>query len=119
MATVTGIFTVDYGNTITVTGSSGTLAQNAVSGPIVLGKRRIFKIMGKDTTSGASVAQLGFTFGLSTGTVAPSPTSSSPFFSLTQDLTFDTGDSYDEINLGNFHNGADSVDYSVVILSKY
>lgn len=118
MATVTGVWVVDYANTITVTSASGTLASSAVSGPITIGPHRLFKVMGKDTTSTAAIAQLGFTFGLSTGTTAPSPTSGSPFFSLSQDLTFDTG-MYDQINLGNFHNGSDSVDYSIVLLSKF
>jgi hypothetical protein len=119
MATMTAVWVLDYANTITVTNNEGTLAASVVSGPITLGKNRIFKVMGKDTTTPASSAQIAFTMGLSTGTVAPSPTAASPFFSLTQDLTFDTGALYDQINLGNFHNGADSIDYSIVILSKY
>ena len=119
MATLTGIYSIDYANTITVTGNEGTLAANASSGAITLGKRRLFMISVKDTTTPASLAQISFTFGLSTGTTAPAPTSSSPFFSLTQSLVFDTGDVYDQIQLANFHNGSDSVDYSVVLLSKY
>jgi len=118
MATLTGIFTPDYANTVTITGNEATLAANAVSGPITLGQHRLFMLSVKDTTTPASISQVSFTMGLSTGTVAPSPTASSPFFSLTQNLVFDTG-MYDQINLGNFHNGADSIDYSVVLLSKF
>jgi hypothetical protein len=119
MATITAIFPVDYANTITVANVTGTLAANATSGVIQLGKRRLFMISVKDTTTPASLSQIAFTFGISTGTTAPSPTSGSPFWSLTQSLVFDTGDHYDQIQLGNFHNGADSVDYSVVLLEKY
>jgi hypothetical protein len=119
MATLTGIFSVDYANTITVTSNEGTLAANAASGVIQLGKNRIFMISCKDTTTPASLSQISITFGLSTGTTAPAPTGASPFFSLTQTLVFDTGNVYDQIQLANFHNGADSIDYSVILLNKY
>jgi hypothetical protein len=119
VATITGIFQIDYANTITVTGNEGTLAASASSGVIQLGKRRLFMVSVKDTTTPASNAQISFTFGLSTGITAPAPVAGSPFWSVSQSLVFDTGDIYDQLQLANFHNGADSVDYSLVLLSKY
>jgi len=118
MATVTAIFVPDYANTVTVSGNAATLTSSSVSGPIVLGAHRLFMLNVKDTTTPGSIAQIAFTMGLSTGTAAPSPTSAAPFFSIAQALVFDTG-MYDSINLGNFHNGSDSIDYSILLLSKF
>lgn len=118
MATVTAVFVPDYANTITVSSNEGTLTNGSVSGAITLGAHRLFMLSAKDTTTPSSISQISFTMGLSTGTTAPSPTASSPFFSLTQNLVFDTG-MYDQINLGNFHNATDSIDYSIVLLSKF
>lgn len=118
MATITAVFVPDYANTVTVANTEGTLTNGSVSGPITLGAHRLFMLSAKDTTTPASISQIAFTMGLSSGTTAPSPTSSSPFFSLTQSLIFDTG-MYDQINLGNFHNATDSIDYSIVLLSKF
>jgi hypothetical protein len=119
MSTVNAIFTVDYTNTISVPNNTGTLVANAASGIIQLGKRRIYMISAKDTTTPAALAQVSFTVGLSNGVPAPTPVSGSPFFSLSQTLVFDTGEVYDQLQLANFHNGADSIDYSVVLLSKF
>jgi hypothetical protein len=125
MATMTAVFCVDYANTITVANGTGTLAASASSGVIQLGKRRLYMISAKDTTTPASLSQISVTFGLSVKgggtaqTLAPAPVSGSPFFSLTQNLVFDTGDNYDQIQLANFHNGADAIDYSVILLSKF
>jgi hypothetical protein len=125
MASVTAIFGVDYANTITTANAEGTLAANAASGIIQLGKRRIFMVSVKDTTTPAAISQVSFTFGLSVlnggtaASLAPAPVATSPFWSLSQGLVFDTGDHYDQIQLANFHNGADSIDYSVVLLDKY
>jgi hypothetical protein len=119
MASVTAIFGVDYGNTITTANAEGTLAASATSGIIQLGKRRIFMVSCKDTTTPAALSQISFTFGFSGGVTAPAPVTTSPFWSLSQGLVFDTGDHYDQIQLANFHNGADSIDYSVVLLDKF
>ena len=119
MAINTFIPCIDYANTITLTNGQGTLTNGSVSGVIQLGKRRVFMISTKDTTTPGSISQIAVTFGLSTGTGAPAPTSASPFFSTTQVLIFDMGDVYDQIQVGNFHNSTDSIDYSVCLLSKF
>jgi hypothetical protein len=120
MATVAGVFTIDYVASATLTNGTGTLAVNTTSGIIQLGKHRIYQISVKDTTTPASITQVAFTAGLSTGTTAPAPTGASPFLSVTQALVFETGEETDQIQLGNFHNsGSDSIDYSVTILSKF
>jgi hypothetical protein len=118
MATLTATYTPDYANTITTTNAEATLANTVASGIIQLGQHRLFMVSAKDTTTPAALAQISFTFGLSTGTTAPTPTATSPFWSLSQALVFDTG-FYDQIQLANFHNGTDSIDYSVVLLSKF
>jgi X-X-X-Leu-X-X-Gly heptad repeat protein len=119
MATMAAVFTIDYANTATLTNGTGTLASGVASGIIQLGKHRVYQISVKDTTTAASISQISFTAGNSAGTVAPAPTGSSPFLSVTQSLVFDTGEEYDQIQLANFHNGADSIDYSVTVLSKF
>ena len=121
MATITGTYPIDFANTITLSNTPvSTLAgATAAAGPVTMGKRRLYLISGRDVTNQAAVAQLSFSIGLSTGTAAIAPTVTSPFLSLTQALVFDTGESYDQIWLGNFHNGTDTVDYSIVLLTKY
>ena len=121
MATMTAYLTPDYANTITVTGSAGLLATTTSSGVIVVGKRRLLHLSALNTGSTTSRCALRFTLGLSTGVVAPAPTSTSPFFLGDEGWMIDTGDLYDEINLANLaaDNGANSLAYSIVIMSKY
>jgi hypothetical protein len=110
---------VDYANTLTLANGIGTLTNGQASGVIQLGKRRLFMLSTKDTTVPGSISQIAVTFGNSAGVTAPTPTSTSPFFSTTQVLIFDTGDAYDQIQVGNFHNASDSIDYSICLLSKF
>lgn len=117
MATTGAVFSIDYAASAALSSGVGTLAANAVSGVITVGKHRLIQIVAKDTTSPSSKAALGFTMGVSGGASAASPTSASPFILTGQII--DTGDAYDSINLGNFHNSTDSIDYAVVILSKF
>jgi hypothetical protein len=124
MATLTGTYPIDYANTITLSNTPvASLAGGAAAaGAVTVGKRRLIMISARDVTNQNNTAQISFTMGLSSGTAATAPTTNSPFFSLTQSLVFDTGDFYDQIWIGNFHNGttgADTIDYSVVLLSKY
>jgi hypothetical protein len=119
MSILQAVFTPDYTGTVNTPNATGTLAASATSGVIQLGAHRIYMISVKDTTTPASITQIAFTAGLSTKTAAPTPTSGSPFFSVTQSLVFETGEETDQIQLGNFHNGSDSIDYSVMILSKF
>lgn len=117
MATTGSILAVDYANSISIAALNGTLAANAVSGPLSVGKHRLIMISVKDTTSPSALAALGFSMGATGGAAAASPTSASPF--LMAGTVIDTGDAFDSINVGNFHNSTDSIDYSIVILSKF
>lgn len=117
MASTSAVFSIDYAASAALASGVGTLAANAVSGVITVGKHRLILIVVKDTTSPSSKGALGFTMGASGGASAASPTSSSPF--IVSGQVIDTGDAYDSINVGNFHNSTDSIDYAIVILSKF
>lgn len=119
MATISGIFTIDYANTITIPSGTGFLLVGASTGILQIGKRRLFMISLLDPTPGAvSDTTVHFTMGLSTGTHAPTPDEDSPMLSSSQNLVFDTGDTYDQIQLYNGDN-ANQIVYSVVLLSKF
>lgn len=119
MATVSGIFCIDYANTITVVGGAGNLLNGLSSGIIQLGKRRLFMVSAVSIETPDRVVSLSFTLGLSTGVQAPTPIYSAPLMSMSQNLVFDTGDMYDQIQLANVYNGSDSLRYSIVLLSKF
>jgi len=118
MATLSNVPVIDYQNS-TQAGLTGSLASNGTTGVLTVGKRRALLITAHISNS-ASIVDLNITAGLSTGTTAPAPTSASPFFIASSGVfVMDTGDLYDQIQLGNFLNGATTVLYSVVVLSKY
>jgi hypothetical protein len=121
MATPTGYLVADYANSVTVAGAQGTLATTVASGVITVGKRRIIHIASLNTTATSSRCALRYTLGISTGTNAPTPTASSPFFLGDEGWSIDMGDLYDQINLANLaaDNGASSVAYSISIMSKF
>jgi len=118
MATANATWVVDYQNSTNAT-FSGSLAQNATTAALQLGKRRLVFISGHTSNSNI-VCSLNFTLGNSAGTVAPAPTSSSPFVVVSSEgVVVDLGDSYDQIRLGNFNNATNVVQYSILVLSKH
>jgi hypothetical protein len=123
MATYTSIWTPDYSNSIAPLAGTptGTIATGASSGVITVGKRRIIHIVGINVTTPANLTAVSYTMGLSTGTVAANPVATSPFFTCDEGFTIDTGDMYDQINLGNVaaYNGAITLAYSITIFSKF
>lgn len=121
MATITAYLVPDYANSITVSGAQGTMATTASSGAITTGKRRIVHISALNIGATTSRCAVRYTLGLSTGTTAPTPTASSPFFLGDEGWTIDLGDLYDQINLANLaaDNGANTLAYSVSLMSKF
>ena len=119
MSVFSAVYGINYAATANLTNGAATLTNTSTSGVILLGKNVLFQVNCKDTTTPGSITQLAFTFGLSTGTTAPAPTTTSPFWSVTQQLVFSTGPMYDSIQVGNFHNGTDSIDYSITILDRF
>ena len=122
MASYSSVWTVDYQGA-KATNFIGTIATTANTGALVVGKRRLIRIFLQNQTSPATASQyaIRFTLGLSTGTVAPTPDSTAPFFTSNQEFTIDTGDLYDEINLANLaaDNGSVTIAYAIVPLSKF
>lgn len=126
MATLGGIFVPDYdGSVATVPGGFnawvGSLAQNAVSGPIFLGKYRVWKLTFQPATAGANSAILRFTLGLSNSSqhAAISPTVSSPFLHNYHENFFELNGGQDSINLANIDNSTAVILYTVLPVSKF
>lgn len=121
MASFTSVWVPDYANTVSIAATTAILATATASGPITVGKRRLLHIVAIDVTTVANLVAVSFTMGLSTGTTAPSPVAASPFFISNEGLIIDTGDLYDQINIGNLaaYNAAASLAYSITILSKF
>jgi hypothetical protein len=120
MATLTAILTPDFTNSGQITGAQGTVASGASTGVITVGKRRILHLSAIIPT-GSGRCALSYTLGLSTGTTAPTPTNSSPFFMGDEGWTIDTGESFDQINFFNSasYNSAVTISYSISVMSKY
>jgi hypothetical protein len=122
MATMTAYLTPDYANTVSVSAATGTIVASTPTGVITVGKRRILHISAMNTNSQSSRCAVRYTLGLSTGTAAASPTTSSPFFLGDEGWTIDTGDLYDQLNFNQFvaDNGTGAaIIYSITIMSKY
>lgn len=125
MATVTGFLTPDYDGIVAIPAATGTIATGATTGAIVLGKRRLFRIYISRITTPSNANEkfiLRFTLGNSvTGHAAATPTSSSPMITTDALDIYDTGDSYDSINLANLaaDNSAITIGYSIVLMSKF
>jgi hypothetical protein len=119
MSTLGIVFCPDYAGS-QATGLVGSIATTANTGPIQLGKYRIFKVVMVDAGTPATPPVLRFTLGNSTGTVAPTPTSASPFMHASQENIFELNGSYDQINLANLaaDNGAITVGYCIIPLAK-
>lgn len=126
MATTTAFLVPDYANTVSVTNSTAILTAGSpgvgVSAALTFGKRRILHIAALNTAAQSSRCAVSYTLGLSTGTTAPSPATTDPFFMGDEGLTIDLGDVYDQIRLGNDStknaNGA-TFAYSISVMSKF
>src|ERR1700752_197753 len=127
MATVTAFLQTDYANSVSVSNSTAVLTAGSPGGgataaPLTYGKRRILHIVAMNTGTQSNRCAVSYTLGLSTGTTAPTPTSSSPFFMGDEGLTIDLGDLYDQLQLAHdsTKNGnASTVAYSISVMSKY
>ncbi|SRR6266576_2174991 len=120
MATMGGIFCPDYdGTQAPATGYVGTLAQNANTGAIILGKYRLWKLTFQTATAGANSAILRFTVGNSVlGHTATTPVSTSPFLHNFHENFFELDGSFDSINLANLDNGATGLVYCFLPLIR-
>lgn len=100
--------------------TQGLLATTESSGVITVGAHRILHICASVSPVSSSRCALSYTLGNSTGTVAPTPGASSPFFLGDEGWSIDTG-FYDQINLANLSalNGGVTLAYSVSVLSKF
>lgn len=96
MATYASILTVDFGQE-----KVGTITVGTAIGAQTFSKRRLIRIYASAaaSTNAPAPVVLRYTLGLSTGTTAASPTSSSPFVVTNQEIIIDLGDTYDQINL--------------------
>ena len=118
-----GIFIPDYDGS-QATGFVGSLSNaGTASGPIFLGKYRLFKItFAASGTASANSLIIRFTIGNSViGHTAPSPSqTTSPFFHNYQENIFELDGSVDSINLAVFSaDGAPAtVLYSILPLSR-
>lgn len=121
MASVTAVWTIDYAVT-PITNSVGVVS-NAASGIIQLGKRRMVMVWGSSQVSPptANKTILRYTLGLSTGVVAPAPSSTSPFIFGDLGILIDTGDCYDQMQVSSLtaDNGAGAVAYCVTPVTKF
>lgn len=99
---------------------TGTLGSGATSGALTVGQHRLLHISSSVSPTSSSRCAVSYTLGLSSGTMAAPPTSSSPFFLGDEGWIIDTG-FYDQINLANIaaYNGVVTISYSVTILSKF
>jgi len=118
--------TPDYTNTASVSNSTATIAAGSpgigVTAALTFGKRRILHIAALNTSATSSRCAVSYTLGLSTGTTAPSPATTDPFFMGDEGFTIDLGDIYDQIRLGNDSTknaNATVIAYSISVMSKY
>jgi len=124
VATITAFLQPDYQNSVSVANSTGTLASGAggitAGAALTFGKRRLLHIAALNSTTSSRCA-VSYTLGLSTGTLAVAPTTTSPFFMGDEGWTIDQGDLYDQIRLGNdsAKNGNLAINYSISIMSKF
>lgn len=128
MATVTAFLVPDYANTTSVANTTGSITTpvSGVSAAITLtfGKRRLLHIAALNIGATANRCAISYTLGLSTGTTAPAPTTTSPFFMGDEGFTIDLGDLYDQIAIAsdqakNGQTGSPNVAYSVSVMSKF
>ena len=116
-----GIFVPDYDGAL-ATGLVGILTAGTPSGPIFLGKYRLFKItFAANTTASSNSIVVRFTTGNSIiGHTAPTPSSTSPFLHNYHENFFELDGSIDTINLETFTaDGApSSTIYSILPLVR-
>ncbi len=117
MATVGGIFIPDYDGS-QATGFIGSLTNTSFTGPLVVGKYRLFKVVFQPATSSANSVVLRFTMGNSViGHTATTPVATSPFLHNYQENIFEFDGSIDSINLANLDNAV-TVIYNILPLSR-
>ncbi len=126
MSTMTAFLVPDYANTVSVTNSTALLTAGSPglgsSAALTFGKRRILHISAMNTSAQANRCAVTYTLGLSTGTVAPAPATTDPFFMGDEGLTIDLGDVYDQIRVSNdsTKNGnGTTIVYSISVMSKF
>lgn len=126
MATATAFLTPDYANSVSVSNATAALAGTAsglvtTAAPLTFGKRRLLHIAALNTGTTSARCAISYTLGLSTGTTAPTPVTTSPFFMGDEGFTIDLGDLYDQIQLGNDNakNGNTAIAYSISVMSKF
>jgi len=105
VSTVTAFLLPDYANTVSVSNTTAILTAGSPglgsSAALTFGKRRILHIVAMNTSSQANRCAVTYTLGISTGTTAPAPATTDPFFMGDEGLTIDLGDCYDQIRLSN------------------
>src|SRR6266576_1589079 len=100
MATVGGIFIPDYPGSQASLFVGSLTADGAASGPIIVGKYRLFKVIFGSSASSANSIIVRFTTGNSVlGASAPTPTNASPLMHNYQENIFEMDGSIDSINL--------------------
>ena len=121
MATLNAVFVPDY---------PGSQADDLVdvitttsnTGPLIIKKYSIFKVVFSIQPGSAVPAILRFTLGNSvTGAVAPTPDSTAPFLLSNQENIFETNAGIDSINFANLvaDNGAVTIAYAIIPLLKF
>lgn len=123
MATVSSYPQLDYADSTNITLAQGSLATGVSSGVITVGQHRLIHVSACVRPVTANRSTISYTLGNSAATgstPAPTPTASSPFLLGDEGYVIDTG-FYDQINLANIavYNGANSLSYSLSILSKF
>jgi hypothetical protein len=125
MSTYASIWSPDLtqsaGVSTPITNSVGSLATTTSSGVIQLGKHRLIRISFMVTPAAATIVGLRITFGLSTGTTAATPAATSMLLTNNQEIIFDTGETFDQMQLTNLaaDNGSVTIAYTVTPLSKF
>jgi|SRR6267378_3889877 len=121
MATTGGIFIPDYDGS-QATALVGTLAVGVASGPIQLGKYRLWKLVLVNATAASSNnIVVRFSTGNSTqGHTAPTPSATSPFLHNFHENIFEFDGSIDQINLITLavDNSPASVNYCLLPLAR-
>jgi hypothetical protein len=121
MSTIGTFFVPDYDGS-QATGFIGTIASNASTSAIVVGKYRLIKIVFIGAASTANNIGLRFTTGISDGTghAAPVPTSASPLLINNQENIYEFDGSIDSIRFASLStDGAPAtVNYCILPLSR-
>ena len=118
MATISASYIPDYTTSQTTGFVATTVTNGTATAALTLGKFRLFKVIFCGSTAGPNNLSLRFTLGLSTGTTAPVPTTSSPFILNNQENVFEMGSEFDQIRFANLDNAA-SINYTLLPIVKF